>query len=259
MSRSAFTWHLNRPLTAIALLLLPLLVTLGFWQLSRADEKRAAQQAFDAMRAAPPVSLAQLSPEPANYTNLRVRGELDNAHTLLIDNRIVAGRFGYEVVSPLRVAGSEHWLLVNRGWIEADPGRRTLPAIPAIDGEIELHGHLYRDQAGFELAGAGTASGWPRVVSHLDFAALASALQRPLSPFSLRLDADSPAALTVDWRIVNLGPEQHVGYAVQWFAMAVVLVLAWLFASSNLWQLIRGGAATTAPDGGPRGEENRDN
>lgn len=249
MPRSAFIWHINWPLTVTTLLLFPLLLSLGFWQLSRADEKQTAQRAFDQLRAAQPLALAQLSAQPENYTNLRVRGVIDNSRTLLIDNRIMQGRFGYEVVSPLRVVDSEQWLLINRGWIAADPARRTLPAVPPVDGEIELRGHLYRDQAGFELAGAQQAQGWPRVVPHLDFAANGAALQVELQPFSLRVDADSPGALTVDWRVVNLGPEQHVGYAVQWFAMAAALLLAWLLASSNLWQLMRG-AAATAPAGG---------
>lgn len=253
MPRSAFIWHINWPLTVTALLLFPLLLSLGFWQLSRADEKQSAQHAFDQLRAAQPQALAQLSAQPANYTNLRVRGVVDNSRTLLIDNRIMQGRFGYEVVSPLRVVDSEQWLLINRGWIAADPARRTLPAVSPLDDEIEVSGHLYHDQAGFELAGAEQAQGWPRVVPHLDFAALGAALQVELQPFSLRLDAESPGALTVDWRVVNLGPEQHVGYAVQWFAMAAALLLAWLLASSNLWQLIRGASATAST-----GEDRRD-
>ncbi len=250
MPRSAFTWHINRPLTVVALLLFPLLLSLGFWQLSRADEKRIAQRDFAGLRAAEPVGLSALSSAPANYTNLRVRGVIDNERTLLIDNRILQGRFGYEVVSPLRAAGSEHWLLINRGWIAADAARRSLPVVPPVDGEVEVRGHLYRDRAGFELAGEAISSAWPRVVSHLDFEQLASALQVSLPSYSLRLDAESPAALTVDWRVVNMDPAQHVGYAVQWFSMAAVLVLAWLFASSNLWQVIRGAAAAPVPDGG---------
>ena len=251
MSRSAFAWHLNRPLTAVALLLFPLLLGLGFWQLSRAEEKRVAQHAFAQLRAAAPLSLTQLPPQPADYTNLRVRGEFDNAHTLLIDNRVMRGHFGYEVVSPLQLAGGEHWLLVNRGWIAADPARRSLPAVPPLHGEVALRGHLYRDQAGFELAGESAGAAWPRVVSHLDFEQLAATLQQPLLPYSLRLDADSPGALAVDWQVVNLGPAQHIGYAVQWFSMAAALVLAWLFASSNLWQVMRG-AAAMPPEGESR-------
>lgn len=255
MPRSAFTWHINRLLTVVTLLLFPLLLTLGFWQLSRADEKQIAQRDFVELRAAGAVTLSELPRAPANYTNLQVRGVIDNGRTLLIDNRIMQGRFGYEVVSPLRVVGSEQWLLINRGWIAADAARRSLPVVPTIDGEVEVHGHLYRDQAGFELAGEVTSNAWPRVVSHLAFERLSDAMQLALPPYSLRLDADSPTALTVDWRVVNQGPAQHIGYAVQWFSMAAVLVLAWLFASSNLWQVIRGASTGSTPNGGERRDD----
>ncbi len=252
MQRPSLNWQINWPLTVLAALLLPLLVSLGFWQLSRADEKRETSAAFDRLRAAPIQELTAQEAGAADYTRVSVRGELDNARTLLIDNRIRHGRFGYEVVSPLRIAGGEAWVLVNRGWIEGDAGRRSLPVVPAVNGEVVLRGHLYRDRAGFELAGGDAGSGWPRVVPHLDFAQLAGELGVELLPFSLRLDADSASALAVEWRIVNQGPAQHVGYAVQWFAMSVALVLAWLFASSNLWRLIRG-AAPAAPNEGENG------
>jgi cytochrome oxidase assembly protein ShyY1 len=253
MARPPLTWQINWPLTALAVLLLPTLVSLGFWQLSRAEEKREAMAAFEQLRMEAARPLSQLDDAAPDYTNAQVRGEFDNARTLLIDNRVLKGRFGYEVVSPLHIAGSERWVLVNRGWIEGDPSRRTLPEVPSLAGEIELRGHLYRDRAGFELTGGEMGRGWPRVVPYLDYDQLRGELGVQLAPYSLRLDADSNGALTVAWQIVNQGPQQHVGYAVQWFAMSVALVLAWLFASSNLWRVMRG-APTAAPDGGESGD-----
>ena len=60
-------------------------------------------------------------------------------------------------------------------------------------------------------------------------------------PYVLRLDRESPAALTVDWRVVNVQPDKHTGYAVQWFAMAAVLAVFYILRSSNLWQLLAAG------------------
>ena len=44
----------------------------------------------------------------------------------------------------------------------------------------------------------------------------------------------------MDWQIVNVSPEKHTGYAVQWFVMAVVLGIFYILRSSNLWQLVVG-------------------
>ena len=56
-------------------------------------------------------------------------------------------------------------------------------------------------------------------------------LGRPLFPYSVRLDAGQPGALRVDWEPINTQPEKHTGYAVQWFAMAIALVLFWVYSS----------------------------
>jgi surfeit locus 1 family protein len=82
------------------LALLPCLLWLGVWQLHRADEKRALQMQFDAQRNAEPIDAAQLSAEPVAYTRAQLRGEFDNAHSFLLDNRVLHGRVGYEVLTP---------------------------------------------------------------------------------------------------------------------------------------------------------------
>ena len=59
-----------------------------------------------------------------------------------------------------------------------------------------------------------------------------------LFPYPVRINAGQASALTVDWKIVNVSPQKHTGYAVQWFTMAAVLGIFYLMRSSNLWQLI---------------------
>lgn len=240
MKRPTFSWHLHWPLTLLALALLPVLLAFGFWQLQRADEKRVAQAAFDVRSSAPPSSLSQLDGQAPDYTRLRARGHFDNAHSFLLDNRVLDGRVGFEVITPLQLEGEARRLLVNRGWIEGDSARRVLPAVPPVAGDVELEGYLYRDAEGFRLGADAAASGWPHVVQGVRFEAMAQLLGAPLFGFTLRLDVGQPGALRPHWPIVNLAPEQHIGYAVQWFAMSATLVLAWLLANSNLWQWLRG-------------------
>ena len=48
-----------------------------------------------------------------------------------------------------------------------------------------------------------------------------------------------PGALAVDWQVVNVSPEKHGAYAVQWFTMAAVLLMFYVLRSSNMWQLLR--------------------
>lgn len=234
------TWRLHWPTTLFALALLPLFLGLGRWQLQRADQKAQAQTAFEQRENAAPQNLAQLPQQPESYTRVMATGLFDNAHSFLLDNRVLHGRFGYEIITPFTLRGSAQQLLVNRGWIEGDPARRQRPAIPVVEGEVQLRGYVYRDGTKMTFFGNGQEQQWPKLVENLLVDDLQRQLGAPTYPFILRLDSDSAGALRAEWQIISMGPERHIAYAVQWFAMALTLVIAWLLMSSNLWQLIRG-------------------
>jgi surfeit locus 1 family protein len=234
------TWKLHWPTTLFALALLPLFLGLGRWQLQRAAEKEQAQIAFEQRENAPPQNLTQLSETAELYTRVVATGLFDNAHSFLLDNRILHGRFGYEIITPFTIRDSTRQLLVNRGWIEGDPARRQRPAIPWVEGEVQLSGYVYRDGTKMTFFGNGSEQQWPKLVGNLLVDDLQHQLGVPTYPFILRLDSSGAGALRAEWQIVSSGPERHIAYAVQWFAMALTLVIAWLLMSSNLWQLIRG-------------------
>lgn len=239
MTRAAFTWQLHWPTTLFVFALLPCLLALGLWQWHRADEKRALQQQFEALQMAAPIGVAQLAEAPANYTRTELRGQYDNTRSFLLDNRVLHGRVGFEVLTPFLAEDSRELLLVNRGWIAGDPARRRLPAIPAINGVAVLRGYLYRAADNPLVENSANVASWPRVIDQIDFARMPALLDAPVYPFTLRLDAGADGALAPEWPVVASSPEKHVAYAVQWFAMAVVLMLMWVLRSSNLREWLR--------------------
>jgi cytochrome oxidase assembly protein ShyY1 len=247
MTRAAIIWNIHWPTTVLAVLLLPGLLGLGYWQLQRADQKRVALAEFAQRSVAPPIELRNLPMPAQQYTHIAVKGRYDNRHSFLLDNRIFQGRFGYEIITPFLTAGESRTLLVDRGWVAGDPARLQQPRIEPVEGEVTLTGHVYREAAHIRFVNTldESASGkarWPKLVQSLQMADLQRGLGAPVLPFILRLDADVPGAYGIAWRVVNIGfgPERHIAYAVTWFTMAVTLVLIWLGLSSNLWQLIRG-------------------
>ncbi|MNQ58578.1 SURF1 family protein [compost metagenome] len=208
--------------TLVVLALLPVLVGLGLWQLSRAEEKRQMLAAFDARRIATPVDVEQLatSPDPA-YLRVRLQGHFDAEHSLLLDSRIRDGKAGVELLQPFQSSGGQ-WLLVNRGWLPW-PDRRVAPVFSTPDGAQDLSAWAYVPPgAVFELKHLET-SGWPKLVNQVDAAALWQHLGRNGLPLELRLE-EGPAGYRTDWPIVAMGPEKHIGYAVQWFALATALL-----------------------------------
>lgn len=238
MARAALIWKIHWPTTCFAAVFLPIFIGLGCWQLNRAEEKQILQAQFDQRREAAPIELSAAA-TPEGYTPVRLRGRFDNEHSFLLDNRVSEGRFGYEVITPFQLQGEAGAVLINRGWVVGDPSRRQRPVIDAVDGPVEITGYVHYEEPGYHLAQNIDEPGWPKRLQYVDIDEMQRQLGASLAPFVVRMDSGLPGAYRAQWPIVNMRPENHIGYAVQWFAMALALVLAWLFASSNLWQLLR--------------------
>ena len=238
-------------LTLFALVMIPLLAGLGFWQLSRADEKAGLRDAFDAQQALAPARLADLANAPREdlaYLPVRLTGHFRGKEYFLLDNKMQHGRYGNEVVGVFELEDGM-LALVNRGWIAADPARRSLPDVPDVSGQVTIRGLVYLAPGKpYLLAEQKFSEGWPRRVQALEMDKLsllfADEKGSMLFPYPVRIDAGQPGALSVVWKTVNAGPAKHVGYAVQWFAMSFVLALLYFFRSSNLrqWLSQRGSA-----------------
>jgi cytochrome oxidase assembly protein ShyY1 len=88
-------------------------------------------------------------------------------------------------------------------------------------------------------------AGWPKRIQAIEMDKLRPAVKEvagaSLFPYSVRIDSGQPAALTVDWQIINVSPEKHTAYAVQWFTMGLALFIFFTLRSSNLWQVLTGG------------------
>lgn len=208
--------------TLVVLALLPLLIGLGVWQLSRAEEKRQLLAGYEARRSAEPIAITELErlPDPA-YVRVRLQGSFDDQHSLLLDSRIRAGKPGVELLQPFYDQASGLWLLVNRGWLPW-PDRRTPPQFDTPHQPLALDAWVYVPPgAAFELKHVESAE-WPQLINQVEPRALWQKLGRGGLPFELRIEPGF-AAYEADWPVVAMGPEKHLGYAVQWFAMAAAL------------------------------------
>ena len=230
--------------SVLALLMLPALIWLGFWQLDRAEEKRQLKALYSARQNSQPVTLQNLkTPEQMRYQPVILEGEYLPDWNLLLDNKIYKGSFGYELLTAFKLANSEQWLWINRGWLAGDRSRLTLPQIPVIpSGKQQLKAEVYIPSGSMLQLGVDNNKQWPRVVQDVDIPALSEELKQPMFPYSLRLAKGTAGVLERNWLVVNIEPAKHTGYAVQWFALAAVAIIITLLANTNIWQLIRGNA-----------------
>lgn len=220
ISRTSLATRLLPPFTALVLVVL--FTGLGFWQLDRAEQKRSLQSSFEAGGAALEVTRGA---EPRLYQNIRATGQFLHERQFLIANIVQDGRLGFYVVTPLELAGGGPLLLVNRGWAER-PADGSLPDVAVAGGPRTVAGRAGRlPRVGIRPGAAlETDSGWPRVATFPTVDELAGALQRPVLPFVLLADPDPASGLVQSWEPRQMGPSRHIGYAVQWFALAAAVV-----------------------------------
>ncbi len=212
-----------------------LMARLGWWQLDRAAQKLALQAAIDERAHLPAIaSVAQLAATtdaaPAQYHRLlRLDGRWSIAHTVYLDNRQMNGRPGFFVVTPLLLADGSA-VLVQRGWLPRDfQDRSRIAAVPTPEGEVVVQGRIAPPPARlyeFSAAEAGP------IRQNLDLDAFARETGLALRPLSVLL-AESPATagdgLQREWPAPSSGAAKNRGYAAQWFALSVLIVVLYVW------------------------------
>jgi len=213
-----------------AALCVAILVNLGFWQLRRADQKRHILAQYQ-QSTQHPMTLQQVSADITKhaYHNLQFSGHLLSP-LLLLDNRFYQHQLGYEVIALVQSNADKKIVLVDRGWIPRQYKPEQLIKDNTIPGTITFYGRINPDadkMITFDNRYSKKPT-WPMVIQKVDFAQLSQLLHKPIYPFVLMLDAKHSLSFKMNWQPVIMSPARHTGYAVQWFALAIGFVIAWL-------------------------------
>jgi surfeit locus 1 family protein len=221
-----------RPFTTLlAIVLIALLISLGRWQLHRAAEKRVLFDAFAAgSDATRPIDLQ--TPRLPRYQHVEANGHYDATRQILIDNMVNAERAGYFVITPFALQGGG-WVLVNRGWVPLGRSRADRPAIPVAADLRSLRGRA--DNLPSPGIHMGTlpelAPPFPVVASfptHADLEQLLKESRWTGAADLILLDAAEPDGYVRSWAPPGFPPMRHVGYAVQWFGLALALAVIYV-------------------------------
>ena len=217
-------------ITLAALVGVSVTVSLGQWQLRRAAEKLALQAAIEAQAGKPALDAMTLQRsadlQALVHQPALLRGTWDAKHTVYLDNRQMQGRVGFFVMTPL-VLSNGAAIVVQRGWIARDFENRThLLAVQTPTGVVEVQGRIALPPSklyapGQEQPGA--------IRQNLDLAAYRAETGLPLLAMTLQQTGPASEGLQRDWPVVNFGVDKHYGYAVQWFALAALIVGLYLW------------------------------
>ncbi|HLM53045.1 MAG TPA: SURF1 family protein, partial [Pseudoxanthomonas sp.] len=221
----AFGW-------ALALAAIALFCSLGVWQLSRGEQKRAMLAQVEdvlARRDARPLTAAAEVSRQRGYDWAAGEGRFLAAPAVLLDNQIREGRVGIRVYRAFEPAGGTP-LLVEMGWLPL-PADRRLPVLEAPPQVTRGEGLLApAPSIGLAAPTVGATPQGHLLTIGLDRVLVAEALGLPaLAGRVLKLDPQAPLGYARDLDILSntLPPDRHLGYAVQWFGLALaVLVIA---------------------------------
>jgi len=221
--------------TVATLALLPLLLSLGFWQLRRAEEKRVIIAQFAAGATDTKMLNADNAAELPYLQHVSIYGQFDSSHQVLLDNMPASkdpagfARPGYRVLTPLHTT-SNNIVLVDRGWVPLGRTRADLPDVRVGEDSRTVRGRLAElPRPGIRLSGAPPEPTWPRVLNYPTLAELQALFDAPIVPRIVLLDEQEPDGFRRDWSarysVGEFGPDKHIGYAVQWFGLALALVV----------------------------------
>lgn len=213
-------------LTFAALVVAVTTFSLGQWQLRRADEKQALQAALDAQKMLPSLDARALkaSDTLANqmHRTATVQGQWLAAQTVYLDNRLMNGKSGFWVLTPLALQGTEQVILVQRGWVPRNfIDRNVLPEVQTPAGVVTISGRIAPPPSKlYEFKGIDTG----RLRQNIDLTAFRLQTGLPLLDVVLLQTGDASEGLTRDWAAPNRGVDKHFGYAFQWFALFALVV-----------------------------------
>ncbi len=218
--------------TSLIVVMLVVLVSLGRWQLQRADQKRALYDAFD-KGADATLAVDRRTLALPRYQHVEAQGSYDASRQILIDNMTdMNGHAGYFVITPFALR-SGGWLLVNRGWVPVGGSRAELPLVDVSGAPRSIRGRADRlPTPGIQLGSrAVLAPPYPIVAnfpSHGEIERLLPDASWARAADLVLLDADQPDGYVRQWQPPGFPPLRNVAYAVQWFGLALALVVIYL-------------------------------
>lgn len=218
-----------------------LFIYLGIWQIHRYHYKNRVIHLYQSALIAAPVSIDTINiTHPPLFLHITATGVFLNTKTMLIDHQANEDRIGYDVITPFQPIHSHKILLVNRGWI----------AIESV-GAIQTHNLNSKASILKPVLNKQTITGYiklpeytftigpniirpnvaPLVIQKIDFQELEKLEHWQLYPFIVRLDVKDPHGFVRNWQLFNILPQRHMAYAIQWFAMALALAIAYVLFS----------------------------
>ena len=201
---------------------------LSRWQAHRAEEKEQRQALYEARMARPPLEVDGPvgSAGDVLFRRVHATGTWIGSKQVFVDNQVIESRgAGFDVVTPLRIAGSGAVVLVNRGWIARTPSYPRPPDVAVPAGKVEVSGLAVLPPARFVELSSHPITG--SVFQNLTLERFRQWSALPVLPFEILADPPGPGLAAVTER-PDAGAEQNRQYEATWFLLAGTAAALWI-------------------------------
>lgn len=219
--------------TLVTVALLYTMISLGFWQLDRAEYKQNLQTIIESRVGQLPVSIDKVSMDNDMWLfhPVKITGKYNSARQIFLDNQVNNTQAGYSVFTAFQLQNNQY-ILVNRGWLPVGNDRSQLPDIDLSNANVlqSITGVLSPVPAkGLVLSdSANNYNNWPVVLQYIDIAEIQRQTGYSFMPMVLILDVDNDNPLQPMPYSISMRSEKHTAYAFQWFALSLALIIIYI-------------------------------
>ena len=210
-------------------------IVLGFWQIDRADQKNVLNSNYTDRQQEAIIVLDKnnVIDEKSSllWRKVEFEGSFINKQNIILDNQIFNQIAGFNIITPFKIKGSDSLVLINRGWHPNLKNRETLPIINEISGERLLQGHI----ASFPVSGIKLGKNNIETLNsqifrfqRLDAAELNYFFSAKMMPYMIYLDPIIDKELYGNFKLPAPDSQKNYGYAFQWFAFAITLLIIFI-------------------------------
>jgi len=200
------------------------LTSLGFWQLDRANEKRAIEASIQKAN----TGIVELITDEnrlleKEYYQVRLKGQYQSNKQFIYDNQIVDQVSGYYVLTPFKLENQPSAIIINRGFIPWNGDREKLADVSIKKTKSEIKVQISKPIKRIELKSSEIGNNFPVLIQAVDLVKMSELAGIDFSSMVGLLDASMDDGFVRKWEPYTGSIEKHIGYAVQWFLMAIVL------------------------------------
>ena len=212
-----------------AIIFVPITISLGFWQLDRAEEKREIIANYDELLTSEPINL-NIKTIYKNWQPITTIGRFKDI-VIFEDNAILSGRAGFKIYH-LFENGDGSYVFVHRGFIERNMVKNNLPLINTPKGKQSLEGSVLIKEDNSFVQDIEESDA--RIIQEFNIERLINKFpilkDRYLHPFLFNLDIRDKKKFLAIEKPVNMAASKHIGYAIQWFGLCIALIILTIYA-----------------------------